>query len=125
MSPAPGRNVLRASDADRESTAALLRRGHAEGRLDTAELEERMERCYASRTLAELDGLVHDLAPPRAPARPRGRPGLLVLVPIAVALLVAAAATHGRGFVLWPLLFFVYFRFVRGRFGLTPRRRLR
>jgi hypothetical protein len=37
-----GRPPLRAADADREAIADRIRTGHAEGRLDTAELEERL-----------------------------------------------------------------------------------
>lgn len=48
-------NLLRASDAERSATADVLRRHHAEGRLDTDEFEERVERCYAAKTRGELD----------------------------------------------------------------------
>jgi hypothetical protein len=58
---------LRASDAERTATADLLRRHHAEGRLDTAELEERIERCYAAKTRGDLAALTADL--PGPPAR--------------------------------------------------------
>jgi hypothetical protein len=115
-------NAIRASDADREATATLLRRGHAEGRIDTAELEERVERCYVARTLGELEQLVQDL-PAERPRQRRARGSIAYrLVPIALVLLVVAAVTHGHGFVLWPLLFFVVFRLSR---GLTTRRGLR
>src|ERR671937_1511154 len=54
-------SAMRASDAERTTTAELLRRHHAEGRLDTAELEERIERCYAAKTRGELHALTADL----------------------------------------------------------------
>jgi hypothetical protein len=52
---------LRASDADRERTADLLRRAAGEGRLTVEELEERLHSTYAARTHRELDGLTADV----------------------------------------------------------------
>ncbi len=67
-----GRNLnLRAADADRERTADRLRTGHAEGRLDLAEFQERIERCYEAKTFGELEALVTDL--PRQDERDEGR----------------------------------------------------
>ncbi|MGW4226198.1 DUF1707 SHOCT-like domain-containing protein [Streptomyces bauhiniae] len=57
---------LRASDADRERVAEILRDGLAEGRLDMAEFEERLESAYKARTYGELAPLTRDL--PAAPA---------------------------------------------------------
>jgi hypothetical protein len=76
---------LRASDADREAVAELLREAHAEGRLDYGELDERLTQTYAARTHAELARLTADLPRPdrraveraraarREPARPGGQ----------------------------------------------------
>jgi hypothetical protein len=69
---------LRASDADRERTADLLRSAAGEGRLTMEELEERLHSAYAARTHAELDGLTADVvvrdrtgaATRRMPVRP-------------------------------------------------------
>lgn len=54
---------LRASDAEREQTAERLRQAHTEGegRLDMADFQERLERCYGSKTVRELAKLVDDL----------------------------------------------------------------
>jgi hypothetical protein len=52
---------LRASDADRERVAEVLRRAAGEGRLGLDELEERLGSVYAARTYAELEPLTHDL----------------------------------------------------------------
>jgi hypothetical protein len=51
----------RASDADRDRVAAVLRDAHAEGRLDVDELTERLDATYASRTYGELAALTQDL----------------------------------------------------------------
>lgn len=59
--PAEGAGRLRASDADREQTAAVLRQAAAEGRLDMAELEQRLERAFAAKTYADLVPLTADL----------------------------------------------------------------
>ncbi|MEV6051124.1 DUF1707 domain-containing protein [Streptomyces sp. NPDC052107] len=63
---------LRASDSDRERVAEVLRDALAEGRLDMAEFEERLEATYKARTYGELAPLTRDLpaagtVPPPAP----------------------------------------------------------
>jgi hypothetical protein len=52
---------IRASDADRDRTAALLREHHAAGRLTAEEFNERLEKTYAAKTLGDLDELLADL----------------------------------------------------------------
>ena len=52
---------IRASDADRDRTAALLREHHAAGRLTADEFQERLDKAYAAKTLGELDELLADL----------------------------------------------------------------
>ena len=52
---------LRASDADRERTADLLRHAAGEGRLTMDELDERLDRVYETRTQRELDRLTADV----------------------------------------------------------------
>jgi hypothetical protein len=52
---------IRASDADRDRTAALLREHHAAGRLTAEEFNERLDKAYAAKTLGELDELLVDL----------------------------------------------------------------
>jgi Domain of unknown function (DUF4190)/Domain of unknown function (DUF1707) len=66
---------LRASDADREAAGQRLRTAALEGRLDPAELDERMSAAYAARWCSELAALTADVTPapvppPAAPARP-------------------------------------------------------
>jgi hypothetical protein len=57
----PGDPRLRASDADRERTAQLLREHHAVGRLTVEEFNARLEQTFAAKTLGELDELLADL----------------------------------------------------------------
>jgi hypothetical protein len=80
----PGDSRMRASDADRERTATLLREHHAAGRLTIEEFGERLEVVFAAKTIGELDALLVDLpaidlyqlpAQGIRPARPRGRGG--------------------------------------------------
>jgi len=52
---------IRASDADRDRTAAALREHLAAGRLTTEEFDERLDKVYAAKTLGELDDLMADL----------------------------------------------------------------
>lgn len=81
---------LRASDADRDRIADILREALAEGRLTAEEHAERVEEVYRAKTVGQLDPLVQDLpaahpshashslraAPPFAPPRDRAREGL-------------------------------------------------
>jgi hypothetical protein len=55
---------LRASDADRERVAGLLREAYVEGRLSAVEHEERVSEVYKATTYAELVPLLHDLPVP-------------------------------------------------------------
>lgn len=52
---------IRASDADRDRTTALLREHHAAGRLTAEEFHERMDAALTAKTLGELDELLADL----------------------------------------------------------------
>ena len=119
----------RASDAEREGAADALRRHHADGRLSTDELEERMGRAYAATTLGDLDQLFADLPRFRSPEG-EGRPRRLGLWPPAfalplIALLFAAAvvASAHALFFVWPLMFFLFLRFGLLRRGWYGRAR--
>ncbi|GLV76373.1 hypothetical protein Shyhy02_43730 [Streptomyces hygroscopicus subsp. hygroscopicus] len=61
------RAELRASDADRDRIADVLREALAEGRLQPEEHAERIDAVYRAKTLGELEPLVRDL--PAAPVR--------------------------------------------------------
>ena len=67
----PGTPDLRASDAERERTAAQLREHYRAGRINSDELDERSDAAFAARTVGELRALLADLpALPPAPPRP-------------------------------------------------------
>jgi hypothetical protein len=119
----PDARSLRAADHDRDAVAEMLREQHLAGRLDTDELQERIERCYAAKTYAELDGVLADLPvdlmPPSdrpGPARrdrgaaaawgPWGGRGWLPLPMLAPLLLVAIVVSHGH--LVWLMLPFVF-----------------
>jgi hypothetical protein len=57
----PNDPKIRASDSDRDRTAALLREHHAAGRLDLEEFNERLDQAYAAKTVGQLDALLADL----------------------------------------------------------------
>ncbi|MGC5015528.1 DUF1707 SHOCT-like domain-containing protein [Streptosporangium sp. DT93] len=57
---------VRASDHDRDRVAEVLRAAVSEGRITLEELNERVDRTYAARTLGELDDVVVDLPLPGA-----------------------------------------------------------
>jgi hypothetical protein len=108
---------LRASDAERERVADALRRHHLDGRLDTEELQDRLERAYAARTTGELGPLLADLPaerePGRAPRRstPFGAPPFFaVAVVLVLALATVGAVAHGHP---GPLPFVAVFLLLR------------
>ena len=112
---------IRASDAEREGTADRLRKAHAEGRLDLAEFQERLEHCYQTKTVGELDGLVRDL-PREVESNDRRSLGawrwrLAALAPILIVLfLISAVAGDHEHHGLWlgwlwiPVLFLLWKR---------------
>jgi hypothetical protein len=70
-SPAvPERGHLRASDADRERVAEVLRQAAGDGRLSMEELDERLDAAYAAKTYAELEPVTRDLPQPGAAHAP-------------------------------------------------------
>ncbi|WP_413758822.1 DUF1707 SHOCT-like domain-containing protein [Streptomyces sp. MMBL 11-3] len=96
---------LRASDADRDRIADILREALAEGRLTAEEHAERVEEVFRAKTVGELEPLVRDLPAahgPRpsaafAPAPHRPAPGSIP--PVAdenVVAVFSAAVRKGR-----------------------------
>jgi hypothetical protein len=77
-----GAPPIRASDAERDQAAEILRTGYAEGRLSRAELDERLTAAYAAKTRADLCDLTSDLpgTVPASPA-PDRQPSAILPVP--------------------------------------------
>ena len=117
---------VRAGDADRERVAELLRRNAAEGRLEAAELEQRLEAVYAATYVHDLDTPVADLPPepaarPAPAARTRAiRSGAIAGVPLIIlAVVLLAIITSATGaWMLWWLMWPI-------AIALGPRRRYR
>jgi len=104
---------LRASDADRERVATLLRAHYSAGRLSEDELSERGEAVYRARTLSELEALTADLPSPREHGRGRRRGALetsvrihLTIYIVVNLLLIGIWAASGGGYFwpIWPIL---------------------
>ncbi|MGD9531492.1 DUF1707 SHOCT-like domain-containing protein [Pseudonocardia sp.] len=67
---------VRIGDSDREAVAGRLGRAQAEGRLDLAEYDARLQAAYAARTAGELARVTADLPAERGPqAVQPARPG--------------------------------------------------
>lgn len=67
-------DVIRASDADRDRIADILREAMAEGRLTAEEHGERVDAVYRAKTVGELEPLVRDLPAPGGTAGPSTAP---------------------------------------------------
>ena len=99
--PAP-QTELRASDADRDSTADILREALAEGRLTAEEHAERIDGVYRAKTHADLEPLVRDLPgahtqrPPTAPSPAPNRPTAGAVPAVADENLVAVFSSSTR-----------------------------
>jgi hypothetical protein len=65
---------MRASDADRERVAEVLRQAAGDGRLTLEELDERLDAVYAAKTYAELEPVTRDLPHPGAANAPSPAP---------------------------------------------------
>jgi hypothetical protein len=126
----PRDRQLRVGDAEREAAADTLRTHYVKGRLDGDEFQQRLERCLAAKTYADLDPLFADLPGSEGPRRravdrrlgwPIARFPLVPLVIVAILLLTAVHVP----FVVFPLVFFFFIRpIVWGSgygFGCGPR----
>ena len=120
--PQPRRNspTLRASDADRDRVATLLREHYSAGRLSDEDLNERIEAAYDARAMSELEALTADLPTPGEPDHDRNRPrrhrrrsGFETSVRIHFTtyllvnlLLIGIWAASGAGYFwpIWPIL---------------------
>lgn len=113
---------IRASDADRERTADLLKRHFLDGRLTTNEYSDRLDTAYAAPTREELQHLLDHLPPLATPAPdpppdpPPARPRWRGIHPAAIVALIATlwlgawvfGGPHGV-VPVWPLLLWSFF----------------
>lgn len=138
MARADGKNPdLRVSDAERDEVASELGQHFQDGRLDKAEFDERVTAAMAAKTERDLDAALTDLpqtpageprwaaskpgreGPPAAalwqsaPPRPTvGRPRILTLLPLLVALVVISGLLsggwdHGWSFAPFGILWLI------------------
>ncbi|WP_460356238.1 DUF1707 SHOCT-like domain-containing protein [Mycobacterium sp. ZZG] len=114
--------TVRAGDRDRDATAALLGQALAQGYLDMAEYETRLQAVYDAHTTPDLRGLTADLPvvelrrndPQRAAARrASARRGMhlhlagylaMVVVVLTVWLVVGLTAGSWYFWPIWPIL---------------------
>jgi Domain of unknown function (DUF1707)/2TM domain len=119
---APTSTAARAGDADREKTATLLGQALAEGYLDLAEYESRVQNAFTASTRGELRALTADLPvdrlkrndPRRREARPRAArrgvqvhlAGYLAMVVVVLTVWVVVGLTAGAWYFwpVWPIL---------------------
>jgi hypothetical protein len=107
----PRDRQLRVGNAERDAVADILRREHLAGRLDNDEFDERVARCLAAKTYAELDELIGDL-PAGEPdgQRATGTWGWRPALPFAFLPLLFASIVFSHGRAAWLLVpFFVWF----------------
>jgi hypothetical protein len=115
--PAPRRSSryanshLRVSDAERAAVADQLSKHYADGRLDQAEFNERLDQAMSAKTQFDLGGLFDDLPPIEgsdvvATRRPRNlHPRHYRLLFIIVVVVLAVSVGHALAHLYHPWLF--------------------
>lgn len=127
IEPEPAAPALRASDADREQVARILRAAAGEGLLTLDEADERLAAVYSARFRGELEPLTVDLPyggrrllENTTEARAAARAGLvrhIVTVAVVAAVLITAWLASGAQFFwpAWPLAFMAFSVVAHGR----------
>jgi hypothetical protein len=105
----PSDEHLRVSDADRQAVTDRLSQHFADGRLDQAEFDDRVERAMSAKTRGDLTGLFTDLPEAGAPAvtgppRRRHHPVLL----LALFVVLASAAGHLLWWTVVPVFWLAF-----------------
>ncbi len=125
--PAAPTAAIRASDADREHVARILRAAAAEGLLTLDEADERLATVYAARFRTELEPVTTDLPyggtrllENTPEARVAARAGLVrhvITVVVVAAALLTAWVLSGADFFwpAWPLAFMAFSVFMHAR----------
>lgn len=101
---------MRVSNAERNEVTEALSKHYADGRLDDAELKERLDKALGAKTRADLAGLLDDLPPLGVPGppppQPRRRHPLVAMVLTAWACLILMGLLAATIHVFWlPILF--------------------
>jgi hypothetical protein len=102
---------LRVSDAERNEVADQLSKHYADGRLDQAEFNERLDQAMAAKTQFDLGGLFDDLPPIEgshvvAPRGPRNlHPRHYRVLVIVIVLLLAVGVGNAIAHLFHPWLF--------------------
>ena len=115
--------TMRVSDAERAEVADQLAQNYADGRLDQAELDERLSRAMSAKTRADLSGLFSDLPETGAPAVPghplrrRRHPVLLLVLLVLFIMATAHAVLWATLPWLWVAFLGVALLFVTGTIG--------
>lgn len=114
------KDSLFASDAERDQVCRRLASAFSEGRITSAELDERTSQALAARTHGDLDAVMRGLAVPTVPAPP-GPPAPSGYAPPAAR---AASGVNPR-MIFWIVCFFMAPSLLTGLFsqgvgGLVP-----
>ena len=96
---------LRASNADRERVAEILRTAAAEGRIDLDELDERLGAAYAAKTYADLVPLTRDLPVAAHPGPPMAVDNRIGGAPTSSGGVAVMGGFHRKGRWVVPPLF--------------------
>ena len=117
---------MRVSDAERNAVAERLAQNYGEGRLDQAELDDRLGRAMSAKTRADLDALLADLPgtePARTPPRQRDRRPTIRFLFLVLVVVLAAALGQAlvRPYTFWLVL--ALFAVLWLRHGPRQRRR--
>lgn len=92
---------LRIGDTERNQVAEALSQHFTDGRLDEAELKERLDKAMSAKTGADLSGILNDLPPlpgqhpPPAPRARRGGAAVWLVAGVVFLALLAAPAHFG------------------------------
>jgi len=118
---------MRVSDAERAANADLLAKHYADGRLDQAEFDRRMDQAMRATTQADLNGLFTDLPgtePAQAPPRRRDRRPTIRFLFLVLVVVLAAALGQAlvRPYTFWLVI--ALFVVLWLRHGPRQRRRL-
>jgi hypothetical protein len=101
--------TMRVSDAERAAVADRLAKHYADGRLDQAEFDRRMDQAMRAATQADLNGLFTDLPatePAQVPPRRRDRRPTIRFLFLVLVVVLAAALGQAlvRPYTFWLVI---------------------